>query len=355
MRRLSNLLKKDIILGVKDIFILLEVAFAVLFVILLRFLIPDSIEVDQTVFIHDQTGMVERFAGQIAGETDEGETYVESREAVIAGMEENRTAVGLVVSRSSGALFEVEVLTQPYTPDAVSRFISLELEDLLSVFLSPTGLGYPTQVVDSVEVRALQEGLRDEIPFNQQLLPTVLLFMVGILGLFAMISLIGQERGDQTIRALRVSPAQLWQFLISKHLTVLVTGIATYSILYIPMLGLSGYLPSLLLMVLTIIFGSSVGAILGTYFKDPMASIGWVFVLMLVLGLPAVSLFAPVFSPPWLQIIPSYHTLFGLDAAMFPDNNGAVIWRSAAILAGFAAVFVVISTAVFTRRTAKEA
>ncbi len=353
MRRLSSLLQKDVVLGVKDIFILLEVGFAVLLVILLRFLIPESIETEQAVFIHDQTGLVERFVGQIGDGAEEGESYVGSREAVISGMEENRTALGLVVSRSSGALFDVEVLTQPYTPEAVSDFVSLELEDLLLVFLSPA-LGYPTDVVDSVEVRSLQEGLRDEIPFNQRLLPTVLLLMVGILGLFSMISLIGQERNDQTIRALRVSPAELWQFLVSKHLTVLVTGIVTYSILYIPMLGLEGYLPSLLIMVLTIVFGSSVGTILGTYFKDPMASIGWVFVLMIVLGLPAVSLFAPIFSPPWLQIIPSYHTLFGLDAAMFPDNNAAVIWRSAAILSGFAVVFVVISTAVFTRRTAKE-
>jgi hypothetical protein len=85
-----------------------------------------------------------------------------------------------------------------------------------------------------------------------------------------------------------------------------------------------------------------------------MASIGWVILMMMVFSLPAISLFAPVYSPEWMKFIPTYHSLFGLDAAMFPDNNSHIIWQSALILAAVNAVLVPLSGWVFVRRVRKE-
>jgi hypothetical protein len=210
-------------------------------------------------------------------------------------------------------------------------------------------------VYEAVRITALQEGRRDEIPFNKRLVPPVLLMMVGILGLFAMVSLLGQERGEKTIRALRVSPTGLVAALISKHLMLLATSVVTFSIIYLPTIGTQGYLPSLGIMALTVLIGSSVGAIIGSYFDDPMGAIGWVFLVLIIFGLPAVSLFSPVFSPAWLRIIPSFHTLFALDAAMFPDENAHIIGASTLVLAGFTLVLVPFSGWVFSVRTRREA
>ena len=116
----------------------------------------------------------------------------------------------------------------------------------------------------------------------------------------------------------------------------------------------SGYLNALPIMIFSIIFGSGIGVILGSYFDNPMIGIGWVLFLMIVFSLPAVSLFAPVFSPDWLKLIPSYHTLFGLDAAMFPDNNNHIIWQETAIMFLFATVFVFLSSWIFTRKLRRE-
>lgn len=364
MRRIANLLTKDLLLGIKDVFILLEIGFAVVLVLLLIFIVPERLDNEQPVYIADDTGVLSRFVQVFAGSGSTGapdaadteetaQTFVEDRDAVVGRMVEDRSAMGLVLARGQDAFFQVDLLTQPYTPPAVSDFVGLEIADVLSVALSP-GFGYPVEIMDAVRVSPLEEAQRATIPFNQRILPLALLFMVGILGLFSMVSLIGQERGDQTLRALRVSPASLWQFLAGKHLTLLITGMATFSILYIPMLGFSGYLRSLLLMVLTILIGSSLGAILGTFFSNPMASMGWVFLVMVVFGLPGVSLLAPIFDPPWLALIPTYHTLFGLDAAMFSIGDPLIVWRSAAVLAAFALVLVFFSGFVFTRRAGRE-
>jgi len=81
---------------------------------------------------------------------------------------------------------------------------------------------------------------------------------------------------------------------------------------------------------------------------------GYVVLLMMLLSLPAISLFAPTFSPAWVRFIPTYHTLFGLDAAMFPDNNSHIIWNGALILAAIDVVLATLAGWVFLNRIRKE-
>jgi hypothetical protein len=358
MNRIGNLYKKDLLLGIKDVFVLLEVGFAALILALLIFVIPEDIKRDAVVYIYDETNLVKNFVSAAVGleemEESGGEHYVDSRDAIIAGMTEERSAIGLIVTQGSAGTYNVELLTQPYTTEAMIRYIEIDLEDLLAI-ISPPYDFYPKEVLDSVRLEALQRGLRDELPFNQRLLPAILLMMVGILGLFAMISLIGQERVEGTIRAYKISPSSMGEFLISKHLLLLSISFTTFSILYLPIMGFGGYLSALLIITLTVIFGSCVGVILGGIFDSPLSGMVWVFLLLIVLALPAISLFSPMFSPGWLKIIPSYHTLFGLDAAMFPDDNSHIIRQSIAILAGVDIVLIFLSTWIFGNLIRKEA
>lgn len=358
MKRIGNLFKKDIILGIKDVFILLELGFAVFIILLLLFVIPENIEKDKTAYIYDATTLVKNFVHSTAESAEaqrrKGSHYVGSREEVIKGMEEDELAVGLIITEKKNGTYRVEFLTQPYTKNSIVQDVEVEMEDLMSILKPPGGV-YPPDVYKSVKVSSLQQGLRDELPFNLRLLPTILMYMVGILGLFAMVSLIGQERSDATIRALRVSPASMWEFLISKHLLLLATGFATFSILYLPMMGFGGYPEALLLIILTILMGSSIGVILGGLFDSPIGAILWVLLLMTVLSLPAISLFSPSFSPQWLKLIPSYHTLFGLDAVMFPDNNRHIIWQGVSILAVIDVALFALSGLIFNKLIRKEA
>ncbi|MDZ7796137.1 MAG: ABC transporter permease [Candidatus Marinimicrobia bacterium] len=352
MRRILNLLKKDVLLGIKDVFILLEIIFSVVIVLIILFLIPQNIDSEETVFIYDRSGVINRFTDRFGSQNIEmdNELFVDSRQEIIDGMKENKTALGVIITANDDRTFHVELLTQPYTSETMTEYLEVNLEDLFSIF---TGT-YPPDVYRSVRVTALQENIRDEIPFNKQLLPAIMLMMVGMVGLFAMISVTGQEHSEATIRAFRVSPASMTEFLLSKHLMLLGVSLITFSILYIPVIGLSGYFQGLLIILLTVILGSSIGIILSAFFDSPMSSVGWVLILMLVFSLPAVSLFAPVFSPGWLRLIPSYHTLFGLDAAMFPDNNAQIIWQSAGLLAGIDIVLLFFSTWIFRLRIQRE-
>lgn len=325
--------------------------------LLLLFVFPGEIKRDAMVCIYNQTGLVQNIVDKMSGNEDlesELDIFVENREAIVEGMIKNRNAMGVIIAHGDETLYRTEMLVQPYTTTAMMKYGETEMEDLLSILHPPAG-AYPPDVYASVRISALQEGLRDEIPFNQRILPAIIVMMIGIIGMFAMVSLIGQERGDATIRAFRVTPTGMGGFLLSKNLMLLAVSVVTFSVIYIPVMGgFSGYLPALLITMLTVVFGSAVGTFLGSYFDSPMASIGWVILLMMVLSLPAISLFAPVFSPGWLKFLPTHHSLFGLDAAMFPDNNGHVILQSILILTGIDVVLAGLAGRVFVVHVRKE-
>lgn len=358
MKRIGYLLKKDMILGIKDIFILLEIIFAVFIMLLLLFLIPEDIKIEGTVYIYDKPGIVEQFVENSIGleemEKQRGEFYVDSREELIAGMEENRSALGLILDQTPDGTYSIELLTQPYTSEWIVRYIEMEMEDLMSILHPPYG-AYPMDVYESLRITSLQWGLRDELPFNQRVLPPIIFMMVGVMGMFAMVSLIGQERTDLTLRAYRVAPGSLMEFIASKHLVIIITSMICFSILYLPMMGFRGFLPAMLITFLTVVMGSTVGIILGSFFRNPMSAMLWIMLMLIVLALPVISLFSPIFSPFWLQLIPSFHTVFGLDAAMFPDNNSHMIWRGVIILAIIDVIMLPLSTGIFSRKIGKEA
>ncbi len=355
MNKLGSILRKDILLGTKNIFVIMEVATAVLIVLLLLFVFPKDLRSEPVIYIHDSSGMLEKTLNAKDPEEEEGTGYnfVDNKEAAIEGIVDNSLALGLVITKQPDAAYQIELLKQPYTSPNLVRDIENEMADLFHIITSSVG-AYSPDVYEAVKLTSLQSGQRDALPFNKMVLPPILLMMVGILGIFAMVSLIGQERADLTIRAYRVTPAGLWQFIISKHLTILFTGFLSFSIIYLPMMGFAGYFSSLLIIVLTIIMGSAIGVILGSFFKNPMEAILWIFILLFILGLPAVSLFLPTFSPDWLKIIPSYHTLFALDASIFPDNNSHIIWQGVAVLAGICLFLFPLSAIIFKKVIGRE-
>lgn len=354
MRHLGNLLKKDLILGIKDVMIIMEIAFSIVIALFLLFLVPEDVKNEAIVFVYDQPKLIQNFVFEFNPNIEEdGEYYVNSREEVVAGIREHKSAVGLIVDDAGDGTYNTTLLTQPYTTQGVIDYIDIDIEDILSILHPPYGI-YPREVYEMIEVEALQVGRKDDIPFNQRMVPSVIYMMVGIMGMFAMVSLVGQEREDMTLRAYRVSPANLSEFLVSKHLTILITGFFSFSALYLSVIGFTGYLYSLLIIILTIYIGSCIGIILGAFFDSAMKAISWIMLMMIVLSLPAVSLFIPIFSPPWLKFIPSYYSLFSLEAAMFPDNNVEVIYRGLLVLTGIGLIMTPISISIFRSVIRKE-
>lgn len=353
MSRLGSLYKKDMILGFKDVWILLELGASVLISAMLIFVVPKEINRDSSLFIQDETGIFQKMTEQLGDKEESSQVFVDSRKEVVNGVEKNKTALGMIISSVDSGKYHVEMLTQPYSSDAIVDFFEVQMKDVFTMLAGPKS-GYSPEILQKVEVKVMDDRVYEEVPFNKRLIPLVLMFIIGFMGLFTMISLIGQERTDQTIRAYKVTPASLGMLLTSKNLLLLTVGLITFSIMYLSNVGFSGYPQALLIIVPTILIGSALGVILGSFFDNPMAAIGWVLLFMILFGLPGVSLFAPVFSPEWMKFLPTYYTIFGLDAAIFPDGYSNTLWSSVGILSATAAVLIPLSGWIFTRKMRKE-
>jgi hypothetical protein len=148
MKKLGNLLRKDIVLGIKDVFLLLEIVFSVVFMLVLLFLIPEDIRTEGHVYIWDRTGIIEEFVTDYVPDPGQslGEYFVYNREDLITGITDDRNAVGLIINAAGQERYEVEMLSQPYTKDSLARFIEADMEDLMNILQPPMGR-YPSRRV----------------------------------------------------------------------------------------------------------------------------------------------------------------------------------------------------------------
>ena len=204
-----------------------------------------------------------------------------------------------------------------------------------------------------------------------------------------------------TDKALRVSPLSKTDYFIGKSIFPLFV-MALYTIIALLMLGLMHvnilqvYLVVLSSFTISLLFGLLIGA-LG---KNEIEAIGIGKLLSMVLMLAILGgtllpenlqwlvWWAPIYwiydileeiftetatwgsitwksavmvgltglyCPQWLKLIPSYHTLFGLDAVMFPDNNRHIIWQGVSILAVIDVVLFALSGLIFNKLIRKEA
>ena len=358
MKRLLSMIRKDFILGFKDLFIILEIVMAIFMVLFFLFIVPEEIDVESKMYIYDSTGLFSHITQSLPKDDDgklkkSAKSFVNSRQEVIDGIIKTKSAVGLVLKKGETTAFSVEMLKQPYTPKWLEEYLEIYINDLFSL-LNPQLDAYSKSTLSKVSTKTLQENSRAEIPFNKSLLPPLYMMLCGIIGMFTMISLVGQERTDLTIRAFIVSPGKIGEFILSKHIIILFTGLLSFSIMYIPLMGIKTYPVALLIIFLTILIGSSIGILLASFFNNPMAAMIWVLLFMIIFSLPSVSLFMPGFSPLWLRVIPSFYTIFGLDAVMFSNDSTNIVKESLLVLSSMAFFSIIISSFIFTYKMGKE-
>ena len=161
------------LLGIKDIFVILEIVFAVMIMFLLLFVFPKDIEKEAMIYIYDETGLIQDIIDQYSENMEldfELDMFVDNREDMITGITKNKNAMGVIISYGEETLYKTEMLVQPYTTDAMMKFVETEMEDMLSMLHPPFGT-YPLDVYNSVRITALQEGLRTNFPLINACFP----------------------------------------------------------------------------------------------------------------------------------------------------------------------------------------
>jgi len=204
-----------------------------------------------------------------------------------------------------------------------------------------------------VEIESATLGGEGSIPWNDRLLPFIVLMAVFIGGVFLpAISLI-DEKQKKTLRALVITPASVGDIFAAKGIVGIIVSLAMGVVILTLNQAFTAN-PLLLVLVLTLgaVMASEVGLICGALIKDATTLFAIWKVGGIVLFAPALVYMFPQI-PEWVgKIMPTYYLVQPIIEISQRSGGWYDISTNVLILAGLDVLF--LGMAVFTSRKAKR-
>lgn len=317
MKRFLSLFVQDLKISVRNALILFLVAVMVVMVTVVAFVIPEESTEEESLLVADLTegGLYAEALRQEGGQL----TFFEDEATMLTFLEESPNTIAMLIVGKPGdpavTVFH-HGLMNPHSEALMTQFLTREFTDpaAMALFDEPDAIRY---------LRGEQtgpEGRKAYIPLFLALDVAMMGFMMGAV-------LMLEERGDGTLRALRVTPVGTAAYILSKSLVFLLVSLA-YAALLLLVMGTWPTNPLAfwsLLMAGSLLF-TFLGMILATFFKTMSE---WLFAGMAVLVtgmLPIISFMAPSFQPRWMGWIPTAWMLDGFNELLFPVGRSVTLW-----------------------------
>lgn len=355
LRRLWSAFRRDNLINWRNGFVAVTVVIALIYVALVRWLIPADTTLKPTVYFVDRTPAGSFAAYVAAQDAAEGTTakQVQNVAALQEAMATDDNSVGIVLEggKVGVALPAFTLFFQQHHNARVRNLMAVSTEDeLRTIFALPRSQEVPVR-----ETVLRGRGEETKVPFNQLWVPVLLFSDTALIGMVFIAALLFMEKEEGTLRALLVTPAYSWEYLLSKALTLAVLAVL-FTLIFVPLTVGSGpnYLYLLLLMVAGSLFGSLLGAWVAVYFDNLSQYLFPALTLMVLLSIPSVAYFAPSFSPWWLRALPTYPLVFGLREALFPSGSPQIVLTALATLLGLSALLLALGSIVFKRQLAQS-
>ncbi|MGQ9677510.1 MAG: ABC transporter permease [Chloroflexota bacterium] len=346
-RIIATLIAKDIRLFARSrVFaILTPLAFLIYFPI--YFLMPSSVDESLKIGLYAPTAPA-AFAHveeegleieMVASEEALKEAVLEGR--YVAGV---KFPAGILERLASGPKPNVALYVAAGTPAEITDAIRVLIKEF--IFLET---GQPLTITVSAETLG-PDMLGQQIPPRDRLRPLLAIFVL-LVEMMALATLIGEEVGRRTIRALLVTPMTIRELFAAKGILGVSMAFGQAALFMAIVGGLSKQpLIVLAALLLGAILVTGIGFLMGSAAKDMLSVMPWLIVVFVPLVIPALGILLPGILTTWVKIIPSYYLVDATyRAASFGSGLGEV-WQSLLILLVFDVVFVWIGIVTLKRR-----
>ncbi|MDP3058810.1 MAG: ABC transporter permease [bacterium] len=315
MRKLWITFLKDSKLSFSGLYFYIEIAMALIFIAVMLFVVPENFDRRQTLFVNVE--LAEPAKSTILQQLGQGETKVvifDSKDEVKQALAKTRSAVGVSIEQISGRI-TYEMILQGFESLQMRKVLQVSMEGAMLAVLP----GY-VNYTDTTVLEKQSERLTD----RQQILPIYLTINVAFMGLFIIAAYIFLDKEEGTIRAFAVAPVQVWQYLASKMLIMLIIGTLSSVLVVVALVGTQ--VPFLLLLGLVAsfnLFGTALGLLISSFFDSMAKAMGALYLAVIVLMLASVSYYMPSFNPIWIKWLPSYSMLFSFREILLVHGNRA--------------------------------
>jgi len=355
MKLLSSF-KKEIILASRSFYFYVELIFALVVLAVLLFAVPEEISTTSTQYVYLNLPqeakeiytdtMLESVPGIEPEEveleadgktydaqliaTDEEEFYIVDSEEAVRTLAYSEKVIGAVIELDNNSQLYYKYYLQGYESTRLKNLISILFNESTDVL---------EELIENQEVVSLTT---DYEPLNdrENTLPPLIAFSGSLMGMFIMASYIFLDKNEGVIKAYAVTASPVWQYLMSKIFVVLLTSVVSGLIIVMPIMGFRiNYGLVLLLLLTTGFFASSLGLLIASFYNNLTKAFGVIYLLVILLMVPAIAYFIPGWDPFWIKIIPSYPLLQGFKEIILP--NGDIAYPLIAS-AGFLAVGIIL-------------
>ena len=344
MKALMHTFVKDMKLATRSFYIWIVLLFAVIFVGVMLFAVPDnpSLGTQAYVFVEDDPLLAD-FSDHLIEEAKNtgGFELVGSRDAIIAAMEANRNAKGIYVAIRDDRMY-AEYILQGYEGERVENLFAAEVKGMTA---QEAGLGVDTTVTYLKGKDAVKA------PLKVSLIPIFLTMESAFIGMFLVAAYVFMDKDDGTIKAYGVSPGRIWQYLLSKIMMFAVFGWLSGFFALTVLRGFDyNFLHVLLLLTTYNVFGTILGLILAAFFDNLQNAMTWILLMAALMGITTVSYMVPSFSPAVIRWLPTYPMQFAFKEAIYPTGNAAYVWQNVLGFLGVSIVLFAVTMGLYKKR-----
>lgn len=317
---------KDLKLSFNNYYIYIEVIFALIFIAVLLFVVPENFESNQKVYANiDVHGPASSMLKDALDSSGDELVITDSKEEIKQKMTNDRSSIGMYIHSENSNIY-FEYILQGYENEKIKNILRTTTESDIAQKLGNYDLNSKTIILDTNN-----EKLTDRV----NMIPVFLVLNSAFMGLFIIAAYIFLDKDEGTIRALAVTPAAVWQYLLSKVGVMMVSGLITGLLVSITLAGTkANYLQLLLLLMATNAFGTTLGLFISSFFNSITEAMGWLYMMIIILSITTVSYYMPSFSPIYIKILPSYPMLFAFRETLFDKGNTTYIYSNVALFAG---------------------
>lgn len=321
---------KDLKVSFKTFYIYIEIIMALIFVVILLFVVPEDFTSKEVLYVHVDSSIESNFiTRELEKHDDQGVVFLESRDEIEKVLEQDRNSVGVSISKDDDKVV-YDIVLQGYENPKHRNMIEKSLVGYLARELPEY-----KSVTEITTLNNYSERLTDRI----NLLPMFLLLNSSFTGLFIVAAYIFMDKEEGTIEAFAVTPAKVWQYLLSKMGMMLFTGFLTGigTTLLVARLDVNYFYLALLLIV-TNAFGTAVGLFIASFYDSIIKAMGAIYVVIITFAFATISYFVPSFSPFIIKILPSYPIIFAFREVFLENPNISFIYYN---IAGFGILAVI--------------
>ncbi|UYO99025.1 ABC transporter permease [Oceanotoga sp. DSM 15011] len=294
IKTLLNTLKIDFKVAFKNSFMLIIIIMAIIYILLINFVLPEKLEMSQTqVIAYDSTSQ------KIFENNFKNLTYINDKDKLKESLLKNESAIGIILKENTA-----EIVLRGYESQTQINNIKAIISNLYSGNYR------------SYEIITLGKEV-NKLSFNKKMLPVLIATDVIMMGFLFIAAMLFQEKQEGSISAYRVTPAGTINYILSKVLINSFLAIIFGIIVAIFTIGFQiNYIIYTIIIFISAFLVSLFGLFLAQFYSSISDFIYIALIFNVIAALPVMGYFNPSLYINIFKYIPSYPVMFGIDTLM---------------------------------------